>query len=109
MGVTTIYKCDCCGKETQDGNAFFSLFLMTVQGAFIHNSLYNNTRSFNGDPARKALWCKECCVGKGVHRPEPVGDDLSETNAANPAKAGFRISTLEDLIRDIVREELSDD
>lgn len=80
---TTTYKCDRCGAESVDKNT-----LHKVKAGY-----GDYTSDVNG---RQAEWCKKCCVETG----------LAHQNLAPEVKPLDPLPTLEDMIREIVREEI---
>lgn len=91
MSRRTIYKCDRCGKEQDSPDQ------MWLVGFVVTSDLYRSTyRVFDPDFNHRREWCRACVeefdlVPRVQTKPLPVGE---------PQK------TLEDLIREIVREEV---
>jgi hypothetical protein len=86
MSITTIIKCDRCGKQCDNGS-MFTVNIIVYKGA---NSTYIGHCEFSQDHAD---WCEECCVAMHIH---PTPKEQTPTP----------VPTLEDMVRQIVQEEI---
>ncbi len=89
---TITYKCDRCGEVIEDPS--WDAFSVSIV------SVLEQQKGYTAYPSRnvvaEAHWCRSCAVACHAIAPES-----SATPAPNPP-------TLEEMIRDIVREELED-
>lgn len=86
---TVILKCDRCGATAENDKNFLKQVAVGVNWGYGFQAA---GRKLEAD------WCRECLIKTGLHRPQNEADE----KIAPPAPP-----TLEDLIRDIVREELA--
>lgn len=87
--ITTTYKCDRCGHEQNKPDQMWDIMLCFRH----HENSEMRLNIYSGD--RKAIWCRECVK-------------LFPTIASfapNPAE-GKSAPTLEETIREIIREEV---
>jgi len=89
MSVTTTIKCDRCHKEVKN-TEIKSININVADGA---NNRYEPSYSY---PVKHADWCIDCCVEMQVYSPK------KKTDEPTPPPI-----TIEDLVREIVREETS--
>lgn len=89
---TTTYKCDRCGREnTVDYHTTErELDLETIS---VGTGKYHYDKSHRGGQE----WCKKCRIEVGIDSPEKA---MPEAVPLDP------LPTLEDMIREIVREEI---
>lgn len=91
--IKTTYTCDACKKEiVREGARRDQLWYVTIfyrEGSEPHVSNYNGTRVVH--------WCRACMEQAGL---TPIVE-LKE----NPPET---VKTLEDVVREIVREEISE-
>lgn len=94
MSRKTIFKCDRCGKVNDD-NAELRLYNVAVGVSEIkYNSYAENIFLLKDLQNRQEEWCEKCL--------KDVGMSYSRETIEAP-KDGF--PTLEELVREIVREE----
>ena len=87
---TVILKCDRCGATAENDKDFLKHVAVGVNwGGYGFQA---------ADRKLEADWCRECLIKTGLCRPQNEADE----KIAPPAPP-----TLEDLVRDIVREELA--
>lgn len=91
MAQTTTYTCDRCKAQQIDDSQFLTSVMVRV-GANWSRDGYTNSVI----PAQ--MWCKECIVGRGLLHPGAISMDVSKAPATPP--------TLEEVIREIMREEI---
>lgn len=84
MSVTTIYKCDKCGAETQSREQFWEV-------AVTLRSISSN----DAVPRNKQHWCRMCVEAAGI-LPPVAHEQAKERVLPSP--------TFEDLVRSIVAE-----
>jgi hypothetical protein len=83
--IVTTYSCDRCGhSQTTDDQMW---------GISVHLS-HNGTTHV---PQHKQLWCRKCVEVVGIFPPRPSAKK-AETRAPTP--------TLEDMLREMIREEI---
>ena len=89
MSITTTYTCDRCGHEQKDNKQMWDILI-----AFRHNeNSVMRASVYEGD--KKALWCRACAAKFPIlasFAPKPL--------------EGTAAPTLEETIREIIREEL---
>ena len=85
---TVIFKCDRCGATAEDDKNFLKRVAVGVNWGYGFQA---------ADRKLEAEWCRECLIKAGLHSPQNEADE----KIAPPVPP-----TLEDLIRDIVREEI---
>lgn len=85
---TVIFKCDRCGATAQDDKHFLRHVAVGVNWGYGFQA---------ADRKLEAEWCRECLIKTGLHSPQNEADE----KIAPPVPP-----TLEDLVRDIVREEI---
>jgi hypothetical protein len=91
MSQTTTYTCDRCRAQKVDEPQFLTVVTVRV-GAGWSRDGYTNAVI----PAQ--MWCNECIVQMGLLHPGTLSMDSSKAPATPP--------TLEEVIREIVREEI---
>ena len=90
---TVVYKCDRCGAEDNNNKIGLAEVSITING----NS--NIMRSYNNSTIQlKQDWCALCRVELGLADKYTVGEE--DRKKLRPVEA-----TLEDLIRELAREE----
>jgi hypothetical protein len=95
MAIKTTYTCDRCGHAQDDAEQMWSVGVTYSHG---HGRLeYIGGKSTYG----AALWCRACMQHLGILGPHQA---QVEDAAAKPAPAP---PSLEDLIREIAREEIA--
>ncbi len=91
MAITTEYKCDRCKKVVDGGESLMTVGIFTIYHGYKHSIPLTRIE-------KSEHWCIECRIEKGIERPHP----------AFKAKPEDPAPTVEDLIREIVREEVQD-
>jgi hypothetical protein len=86
MSVTTTYKCDRCGAEAIDDRDFLNEVGITLPERY---SSYQTRKQ-----VKSTWWCRPCLVTCALESPRH-----GEAGPVAPV-------TLEDVIRDIMREEI---
>lgn len=86
MASTTTYTCDRCGAQAIDETKFLKKVRITLPDEY---SAYQSH-----DEVASAFWCRSCIVECGLRLPKKD----EQVPVTKP--------TLEEIIRDIVREEL---
>ena len=90
--ITTIYKCDKCGHEQETNDQMWNIGVSVSH----HGSQIGRYET----PRGKEMWCRKCIEKLGLlpaHGGKPQKPD--EPKSAPPS--------LEDMVREIVREETS--
>lgn len=91
--ITTIYTCDRCKKEVEkedlEGVAFGLRYYRQYSQDYVVFPRHVPGREFD--------WCKSCRIETGL---TPVDAKLPDAKPLNPQP------TLEDLIRELIRQEL---
>ena len=92
MGITTTYTCDKCGhSQTQSEQMWY---------IEIHVNSHYNVRSIADSYAKvKKLWCRKCVEALGFL---PAPKDKKNEHVITPPP------NFEEMIRDIVREEMTE-
>lgn len=99
MSVKTTYTCDRCGYETDSWDAaketrqMHSVGVVVTDTQALHYARYSTSSGV--PPKQTGHWCGSCVQDLGLKGPPPKPD-------ADPAPP-----TLEEIIREIVREEMS--
>lgn len=88
MAVKTTYTCDLCGHTQDDSNQMWWV------GVSIDQNRHTSQRYAKMDQ----LWCRACALKRHLL---PFSDEKQKAKAPPPP-------TLEDLVREIVREEVAD-
>lgn len=96
MSKVTTYTCDRCGASSTDVE---ELEILEVRIVWYPNYRYNKSNQADDYKNRKADWCKNCRVELGIIDPDV--HRLEVTPIEPPP-------TLEDLVREIVKETLSE-
>lgn len=86
--ITTTYTCDKCGHNQTNDKQMWDI------GISISTHLYI---AHNRNLAKRELWCRSCIESVGLLPPSP---DSRKPPPDEPL-------SMEDLIREIVREEIS--
>lgn len=84
MSITTIYKCDQCGAETQSREQFWRV-AVTLRAISSNDAI----------PRNKQDWCRKCVEVMGLL--PPVEHQEAKEKVPEPP-------TFEDLVRSIVTE-----
>lgn len=92
MSIHTIYRCDVCGKVV---DASSDIAKVHVGIASTNYGSFGNTYSIHNHSLNAKDFCNECLIAYGIKRLQ---------NTPLPATAPI---TIEDLIRLIVQEEVS--
>ena len=89
MSQVTTYKCDLCGKEQDNQGQMWTIALFVKNGctAYVGQGDY---------PKKKTDWCRACME---IY-------SLLPTVEIKPDKVIQPPPTIEDIIRDLVRDEL---
>lgn len=98
LKITHTIKCDRCGQSgayLENGEKPFKI--NTIRLAIVETGRYSYT--LKDDAGRIADWCEDCCIRTGLMRPTK--------HTVNPPPPSVPEPTLEDMVRDIVRDELS--
>ena len=91
MSVKTEYKCDRCGHTQEKSEQMWSVGVVLIHGA---GSSYTGSMT---TMQKRQDWCRKCVEVYG----------LLPKNEAKPEEIKQQV-TLEDLVREIVRQEVSD-
>lgn len=83
MAITTTYTCDCCKKSRTDPNGMINIAIN-----------YNSAMYGHGQNFHNKLWCSDCCKKFKLYWETP--DQIKPP-----------IITLEDVVREIIREEIT--
>lgn len=86
---TVILKCDRCGATAENDTTFLKHVAVGVNWRYGFQA---------ADRKLEAEWCHECLIKTGLRRPQ----NEAEEKIAPPAPP-----TLEDIVRDIVRDEIA--
>lgn len=84
--IRTIYTCDRCKAEQDTSNQLWHVGISL--------KYYNQTRT-ERSAHHEQLWCRQCCANVGIAF---VPERQLSTTPAEP--------TLEDMIREIIRQEI---
>jgi hypothetical protein len=88
MSTRTIYKCDHCGKETENDEQFWLIgFVVTTKQWLGETNTLHHKRE----------WCRECCEEFGI---------LPRSAGKPQVPEAEKPKLIEDMIREIVREEV---
>ena len=85
---TTTYKCDRCGAESVGGDTIKLLSIYLGEGQYMSDAVRRGGQK---------EWCLKCRIETGIHKPEMA---LPEIKPVDP------VPTLEEMIREVVREEI---
>lgn len=88
--IKTIVTCDNCHNVITDVNQIWSVGITVKNGTSLYNGSYR-------DFLKAAQWCRPCMV---------VAHLLPNCDDVEPEKMPETPPTIEELVRDIVREEL---
>lgn len=92
MSITTVYKCDRCGKEADNPHDYYHVGVLL-------NSVYMATGRWSA--SHQQQWCTSCCEKVGIR------GSLARFHKENePKEAPPPAPTLEDMVRALIREEL---
>lgn len=91
--VTRILTCDRCKRELDKGEALISVAVLYVFGENIYTNSSSNYK------AASAQWCRTCCIEMGIISNKPGAEIKVTPIEPKP--------TLEDFIREIIRDELA--
>lgn len=87
MAIKTTYTCDRCGHEQDNDDQMLEIGIV-----------YRHLRfSFSPHPGKNALWCRKCTDEVGITPVQKTADPQPPPRL-----------TLEDLIRELIREEVRD-
>ena len=86
---TVTLKCDRCGATAENDKNFLKQVAVGVNWGYGFQA---------ADRKLEAEWCRECLIKAGLHSPQ---------NEADEKIAPLVPPTLEDLVRDIVRDEMA--
>jgi len=86
---TVTLKCDRCGATAENDKNFLKHVAVGVNWGYGFQA---------ADRKLEAEWCRECLIKAGLHSPQ---------NEADEKIAPLVPPTLEDLVRDIVRDEMA--
>lgn len=95
MSVKTVYTCDKCGADCDDGSELW----------WIHINITNakNPHSSYGNPAsHRTSWCRQCCALTGVAFMQDLHKKLKVEDKPPPQP------TFEDIFRNIVSEMIAE-
>lgn len=87
MAKRTYYTCDRCGKQKAGEPNFVENVGIRVGPAYSHTTMFFDLQ---------ADWCRNCLIETGLR--DPAAHILTDPPAPDPKP------TLEDLIREIIRE-----
>ena len=97
MSKITTYKCDKCGKENTDPNELKLTTIGVGTKSIIYTSNYRESEFDLYDPLRREMEiCPDCLSNLGFIRREKT----------DPKKVEIPYPTLEDVVREIIREEI---
>jgi len=85
---TTTYKCDRCGAESIGDDTIDLLSIYLGEGQYMSDAVHRGHRK---------EWCVKCRIETGIHKPEKTLPEIKPIDSA---------PTLEEMIREIVREEI---
>jgi len=91
--ITTIQTCDRCKRDLEKGESLIAVGVVYCFGPSI--SPYSGSTIHSSDS--EAQWCRTCMIKMGLLHHDAHG---------NQVKTPEPLPTLEDLIREIVREEI---
>lgn len=89
--IVTTYTCDKCGHEQTDDEQMWDIGVSVAYHSFAQRDNYRK------EPVKKELWCRACVVKLGLLSTSSVTSDPSQPETP---------LTLEDIIREIIREEI---
>jgi len=93
MAKTTTYTCDRCGKSAVDNDRFLKPITVRIGASWSRDGWVDAAI-----PTRH--WCEECIVAMGIMHPGSFGLPKETAPVIPP--------TLEEVIREIMREEISE-
>jgi hypothetical protein len=96
MSRVTTYRCDRCGLESQDSNVL-NLKTVAIGTKTERYSSYGPGYNLSDHQLREKEMCQKCREELGIYDPKP-------TKAEDLPKA---FPSLEEIIREIIREEIS--
>lgn len=96
MSTKVTYSCDRCGHSQEGTNGMYNL--QPGQRQIWAVAIRLGT---NGIHDLMADWCRPCCIEMGILKPAASGADA-------PTVAPETKPTLEDVVREIVRQEIAE-
>lgn len=93
--ITTIYKCDRCGDERPTHDQIWSIGISLVS----KDSEYRYASTYEGTKPKYLAqdWCRKCVEIYGLlHQHDAKPEEIKQPKA-----------TLEDLVRELAREEIT--
>lgn len=95
MGTKTTYTCDKCGRTEDHQSFLFKLSTSVDKYQYSYRIETTHKQAFHAKPVQTD-WCGECCAKLG----------LAELIDAPKAEEPSPPMSMEDFIREIIREEI---